>query len=183
MSEFDYFDEDCAVQAMLACEPKGALCSEYDRCYSRDKAECEWCLASGDVDVPVDSQKVAPNATLHEWIGDDAVREALDDIRKNYRWASCYEQFAIVEAALADRETLAREAEVAAVWIRDRDKECERLRERLDNGGSAIASALGIMGELNDPAFVRVPREVLELDARNGSDTAAYYLREYGGAK
>lgn len=67
----------------VSCEPKGALCNEHDRCGSRDKAACEWCLASRDIDMPPDTRtdaELVATATrdldpVHEAEGVRAARE------------------------------------------------------------------------------------------------------------
>jgi len=71
-------------------------------------------------------------------------------------------------------------ADLAAAAI-DLEAEYERLREACDTyHDTALALAGELDMALNDPAFVRVPRAVLE-ELRGTSDAAFYLLREYGG--
>jgi hypothetical protein len=78
------------------------------------------------------------------------------------------------------------EAEAVYAFIATLEGECEWLRNKLDAANRIITKRQEL---LNDPAFVRVPRAVLEADEKDMLRSCSWrslarkYLREYGGSK
>jgi hypothetical protein len=141
-------------------------------------------------------------------ITDDVVRSALRDLSNQVEQPMTTQSalnilrddIATLTAALADRARLARESDlrnfIPDLMLSRQNRllkdECERLREEnerlLDALGHMRAPKARLVAELTDPAFVRVPRAVLEaragwnIDAHSGLDVvfAARLLHEYG---